>query len=167
VSRVGKKTQKKESMGKLGLELVEDIEQSWNLNRFYIVTLIADLISSIVILYTVFVLHNLPYELFWTILFTSIKPYFSTALFLISRTQKAKMVNIITKLLDEAIKIRDGVEWKIELAAVKPESVGRLKESMEGVSIWNSSNEKIALMEKIKQMENEIKILKQPKEVIT
>ena len=149
------------------MQLIEEIERNWSMSKYYIITLIADLISSLVITYFTFMLYDLPREYFWTIIAIASKPYFTTSFFLIQRTQKAKMINIITKLLDEALKIRDTAEWQVELAAVKPESLDRIHESLKNVTVWNASNDKIAMLEKIKELENKINILeqKQPKVV--
>lgn len=135
------------------------------MNKLYLITIIADLIASFVITYLTFLIYKLPQEYFWTVMVISIKPYFTTSFYLISRTQKGKITNILTKVMDETLKIRDMAEWQIELAAVKPESVERIKKANKNVSIWNTSNEKLGFIQKVKELEKKIINLEKQTEV--
>ena len=152
------KTQKRENLTRLGLDLIDEIERNWNMNKLYLITIVADLIASFVITYLTFLIYKLPQEYFWTVMVISIKPYFTTSFYLISRTQKGKITNILTKVMDETLRIRDMAEWQIELAAIKPESVGRIQDSNKNVSIWNTSNEKLGFIQKVKDLEAKDKI---------
>lgn len=139
------------------------------MNKLYILTLTIDFITTLVITYFVFMVNKIPAEFFWTIMSLSFKPYATTSLFLISKTQKAKYINIMTKMMDEAIKIRDESEWKIELAAAKPARAPELIKSTRNVDLWNISNDKLGLLDKINELEKKINILEQqqkPAEVV-
>lgn len=138
----------------MSLGIVDEIHQSWNMNKYIFYFFISSMLVTLGVVWRVLLLYpNMTEDLFWTIVGIILWVYLSAGFGLIVRVQNAITDVVTTKLKDDSIRSRDVAESHLQWAAAKPDKIQDVIESFRNTDIWVSSNLQIEFLEKIEKLE--------------
>ena len=128
----------------LNFGIIEELRKHWIQNWKIIVIFFATFVAGVNILWQQTLANpEITIELFQTLLSVLVLAYLSAAVAVVYRLNLAKLENVIVKLQEESINVRNLAESCIQWAAAKPDQIEAILQAIKNVQTWNTANKQL------------------------